>query len=88
MIFNGRELPERMFDLHVRYRVLAEFVEVGVDWILANATWAEFRFVRVSGEKSLQMLEESCRCDLGDLDERHTAGAWLQALAQAARESD
>ena len=42
----------------------------------------------MSREESLQVLEVPSKCDLEDLEERDTVRAWLQVLAQAARESD
>lgn len=85
-IFDGLQLPERTFDLHLRDYILNNFGEVDVNWILANATVAEIMSIVVSRQGS-HLIHRSDRCDLTLSRERETIGDWLQGLARIAGQS-
>lgn len=63
-IFNGLQLPERTFDLHLRNYILDNFGEVDVNWILSNATVAEIRSLKVYRQGSMCIIHGSDKVDL------------------------
>lgn len=83
-VFDGLLLPERTFSLQLGNYMTNNFGEVDVIWILANATVAEIRSLKVCRQGPFKILDGPRRCDLAFVKERDFIGDWLQELARVA----